>query len=122
MTKNSTGKRIRSTRKLSISITMDLDKALEAMCARTGLNKSRVIENMLRNNRLISRYIEALNAKRALQTDNAVFAARPVVNTEVATPVFNVSRPVERENIRMDKHSVPEGEKASESSGGTNGA
>lgn len=122
MTKNSTGKRIRSTRKLSISITMELDKALEAMCARTGVNKSRVIENMLRNNRLILQYIESLNAKRALQTDNAVFTAMPAVNTEVATPVFNLSRPVEWENIRMGKHSVPEREKASESSEGTTGA
>ena len=122
MTKNSTGKRIRSTRKLSISITMELDKALEAMCARTGVNKSRSIENMLRNNRLISQYIETLNAEKSLEQHKGPSAARPVVDSMVATPVFNVSRPVERENIRMGKHSVPEGEKASESSGGTAGA
>ncbi len=100
MTKNSTGKRIRSTRKLSISITMELDKALEAMCARTGVNKSRVIENILRTNIFILQYIESLNAEKALEQHKGPSAARPVVDSRVATPVFNMQDSSRKEDIR----------------------
>ena len=45
--------------KISISISAELDKSLEAMCIKTGSSKSRLIENILRENKDINRFIQA---------------------------------------------------------------
>lgn len=117
MTKKRPGERNGSTRKLSISITTELDEALEAMCVRTGVNKSRVIENTLRSNRTIAVYIEALNAEKALQKHYGAFAAIPGVETSVSTPVYHPRKPEGLGETKESQHSRnPEGEMVSESS------
>lgn len=45
--------------KISISISAELDKAIVAMCVKTGLSKSRLIDSILRENKDINRFIQA---------------------------------------------------------------
>ena len=45
--------------KISVSISSELNKALETMCIKTRLSKSRLIETILRENKDINRFIQA---------------------------------------------------------------
>ena len=45
--------------KISVSISSELNKALETMCIKTRLSKSRLIETVLRENKDIYRFIQA---------------------------------------------------------------
>lgn len=119
MTKNQPVERKGSTRKLSISITTELDEALEAMCVRTRVNKSRVIENTLRSNRIIAVYIEALNAEKAVDQHKGALAVKPAADIGVPHPVFNMMESAGLENNSKNHHSILTEEKASESSEGS---
>jgi hypothetical protein len=62
-------------RKISISLTDELDDALESMAIAQGVNKSRVIDNYLRENKVVQHYLD-------------------VVRSEPHTGVYAVSRKV----------------------------
>ena len=53
----------KGTMKISISISSELNRALEAMCVRTGFSKSRLIENILRENSDIGRFTSAIRSE-----------------------------------------------------------
>ena len=70
--------RIKGVKKISISISSELNRALNTMCIRTSLSKSRLIENLLRENKDLTRFIQAIRtesggfftAKTEDRTDN----------------------------------------------------
>ena len=62
-------------RKISISLTDELDDALESAAIAQGTNKSRIIENYLREHKVVHQYID-------------------IVRSEPKTGVFAVSRKV----------------------------
>jgi predicted transcriptional regulator len=66
-------------RKLSISLTDELDDALESIAIAQGMSKSRVIENFLREHKVVQHYIEAVRAEPA----TGVFALSRKVANEV---------------------------------------
>ena len=49
--------------KMSISLSHELDQALDVLAARTGRPKSAVIETALRENPLVAKYIEVVRAE-----------------------------------------------------------
>ena len=53
----------KGTTKISISISSELNRALEAMCVGTGFSKSRLIENILRENSDIGRFTSAIRSE-----------------------------------------------------------
>lgn len=50
-------------RKISISITEELDNALESIAAGQGINRSRVIENYLREHKVVQHYIDIVRSE-----------------------------------------------------------
>ena len=66
--------------KISVSISSELNNALETMCIKTRLSKSRLIETILRENKDINRFIQA----RRLET-GGFFAAKSNVPHRPAT-------------------------------------
>ena len=66
--------------KISISISAELDKALVAMCVKTGLSKSRLIDSILRENKDINRFIQARRSETG-----GFFAAKSNVPHRPAT-------------------------------------
>jgi metal-responsive CopG/Arc/MetJ family transcriptional regulator len=59
-----------SMRKISISLTDELDDALESMAIAQGVNKSRVIDNYLRENKVVQHYLDILRS----EPDTGVYA------------------------------------------------
>jgi len=57
-------------RKISISLTDELDDALESMAIAQGVNKSRVIDNYLRENKVVQHYLDILRS----EPDTGVYA------------------------------------------------
>jgi predicted transcriptional regulator len=49
--------------KLSISLSPELDAALDVLCARTGRAKSALIETALRENPLVAKYVAVVRAE-----------------------------------------------------------
>ncbi|MHB1492674.1 MAG: ribbon-helix-helix protein, CopG family [Thermoplasmataceae archaeon] len=52
--------RIKGNIKISISLSKELDRALSTMGIRRGMNKSRLIETLLRENSDIKRFVNAI--------------------------------------------------------------
>jgi metal-responsive CopG/Arc/MetJ family transcriptional regulator len=50
-------------RKISISLTDELDDALESVSIAQGTNKSRIIENYLREHKVISHYVDIIRSE-----------------------------------------------------------
>jgi hypothetical protein len=59
-----------SMRKISISLTDELDDALESMAIAQGVNKSRVIDNYLRENKVVQHYLDIVRS----EPDTGVYA------------------------------------------------
>jgi len=57
-------------RKISISLTDELDDALESMAIAQGVNKSRVIDNYLRENKVVQHYLDIVRS----EPDTGVYA------------------------------------------------
>jgi metal-responsive CopG/Arc/MetJ family transcriptional regulator len=57
-------------RKISISLTDELDDALESMAIAQGVNKSRVIDNYLREHKVIQHYLHVVRS----EPDTGVYA------------------------------------------------
>ena len=53
------------TKKISISLTPEIYDAVSVLMMRTGLNRSRAIETVLRNDEHIKMYINSLRYERA---------------------------------------------------------
>ncbi|MGC8505264.1 MAG: hypothetical protein ACP5NK_00940 [Thermoplasmata archaeon] len=49
--------------KISISVSSELNRAMETMCVKTGFSKSRLIENILRENKDMNRFIQAIRSE-----------------------------------------------------------
>lgn len=50
-------------KKISISITDELDDALESIAIAQGVNKSRVIDNYLREHKVVQYYLEVVRSE-----------------------------------------------------------
>ncbi len=50
-------------RKISISLTDELDDALESIAIAQGTNKSRVIDNYLREHKVVQHYLEIIRSE-----------------------------------------------------------
>lgn len=50
-------------RKISISLTDELDDALESIAIAQGVNKSRVIDNYLREHKVVQHYLEIIRSE-----------------------------------------------------------
>ena len=51
--------KVPGVKKFSVSLTSELSEAIDLMCIRTNLARSRLIENILRENKYITQLIEA---------------------------------------------------------------
>jgi hypothetical protein len=58
-------------RKISISLTDELDDALESIAIALGVNKSRVIDNYLREHKVVQHYLDIVRS----EPDTGVYAA-----------------------------------------------
>ena len=63
--------------KMSISLSPELDQALEVLAARTGRPKSAVIEMALRENALVTKYIEAVRLEQHAEPAAVPVRGRP---------------------------------------------
>lgn len=50
-------------RKISISLTDELDDALESIAIAQGVNKSRVIDNYLREHKVVQHYLDIVRSE-----------------------------------------------------------
>lgn len=50
-------------RKVSISLTDELDDALQSIAIAQGVNKSRVIDNYLREHKVVQHYLDAVRSE-----------------------------------------------------------
>jgi metal-responsive CopG/Arc/MetJ family transcriptional regulator len=57
-------------RKVSISLTDELDDALESVAIAQGVNKSRVIDNYLREHKVVQHYLDIVRS----EPDTGVYA------------------------------------------------
>lgn len=71
-------------RKISISLTDELDDALESVAIIQGTNKSRIIENCLREHKVVHQHIEIVRA----EPKTGVFAvSRKVAEVRKKAPI-----------------------------------
>jgi len=50
-------------RKISISLTDELDEALQSIAIAQGVNKSRVIDNLLREHKVVHHYLDVVRSE-----------------------------------------------------------
>ncbi|MBI2649146.1 MAG: hypothetical protein HYW93_05785 [Thaumarchaeota archaeon] len=75
-------------RKISISVTDELDDALESIAIAQGINKSRVVDNYLREHKVVQHYLDIVRS----EPETGVYAvSRKVIGQLKKVPVTQAS-------------------------------